>query len=323
MSRPDPAQGRGSSAPGSNDTPPRAVGSNAEAAGTDEVDTAILDPRSLPPSSNLDPAPRAPSRADPSSSRIGSNPTMDPAVSARMRSSVGSSSTVGSPMEALERDEIMRTRKFCLIAAIVGTAGAVAAMLLPGDPTATALVLGGVGAAYVAIALLYYRTRDPLQFRRPSTGFGWFIPAVAVTTSIPFFGVYSPAPMILVLGVYFTGLGKSSRLAYAVYLVCAGVQLITALLVITRTTHDTGLITVDLSTRNELIVQGLVQFVLLATFVTARMSRRTALIAVGELERAVRIAAHREALLLEARVAPHLIDRVRAGLPAGTMVRCR
>ncbi len=289
VSRPGEVQGRGSSA----------------GSGTDEVDTAILDQRSLPPSSNVEPAPRArtPSRADPSSApaRIGSNPTIDPAVSARMKSSVGSSSTVGSPMEALERDEIMRTRKFCLIAAIVGTAGAVSAMLLPGDPTATAMVLSGVGTAYVAIALLYYRTRDPLQFRRPSTGLGWFIPAVSVTTSIPFFGVYSPAPMVLVLGVYFTGLGKSSRLAYAVYIVCAGVQLIASLLVITRITHDTGLITVDLSTRNEIVVQGLVQFVLLATFVTARMSRRTALVAVGELERAVRIAAHREALLLEAR----------------------
>ncbi|MBA2542326.1 MAG: serine/threonine protein kinase [Deltaproteobacteria bacterium] len=262
--------------------------------GTEDVATEILDPRSLPPTPPSDPHGPAPSQR-------GSNPTIDPVVSARMRSSVGSSSTVGSPMEALERDEIMRTRKFCVIAVVVATAGAVAAMLLPGDPTATAIVLSGVGMAYVAIAFLWWRARDPMQFRRPSTGLGWFVPAVAVTTCIPFFGVYSPAPMVLVLGVYFTGLGKSSRLAYAVYLVCAGVQLVTALLVILRLTHDTGIITVGLTTRNEIIIQALVQFVMLATFVTARMSRRTALVAVGELERAVRIAAHREALLLEAR----------------------
>ncbi len=257
--------------------------------GTDEVDTAILDPRVIaqPP-------------LGVAKERI-SSPTIDPAVSLRMKSSVGSSSTVGSPLEALERDEIMRTRKFCTIAAIVGTAGGVSTMILPGDPTATLLVLAGVAAAYVAIAFLYYRTRNPLEFRRSSTGLGWFVPAAAVTAAIPFFGVFSPIPMILVLGVYFTGLGKSTRLAYAVYSVCAGVQLITSVLVISGATHDTGLITVDLSTRNQIIVQGLVQFVLLATFVTARMSRRTALMAVGELERAVRIAAHREALLLEAR----------------------
>ena len=257
--------------------------------GTDEVDTAILDPRAAAERPLGVPKERI------------STPTIDPAVSLRMKSSVGSSSTVGSPMEALERDEIMRTRKFCMIAAIVGTAGGVSTMILPGDPTATFLVLAGVAAAYVAIAFLYLRTRDPLEFRRASTGLGWFVPAVAVTTAIPFFGVFSPIPMILVLGVYFTGLGKSTRLAYAVYAVCAGVQLITSVLVITGATRDTGLIAVDLSTRNQVIVQGLVQFVLAATFVTARMSRRTALMAVGELERAVRIAAHREALLLEAR----------------------
>jgi hypothetical protein len=218
-----------------------------------------------------------------------------------MKTNASQNATVGSPMEALERDEIMRTRKFCLIAVIVATAGGLATMLLPGDPTATLIVLSGVSAAYVAIAFLWFRARDPLQFRRPSTGIGWFMPAVAVTTAIPYFGIYSPAPMILVLGVYFTGLGKSTRLAYAVYAVCAGVQLMIAVLVITRVIRDTGLITVELSSHNEIIVQGLVQFVLLATFVTARMSRRTALVAVGELERAVRIAAHREALLLEAR----------------------
>ena len=50
-----------------------------------------------------------------------------------------------------------------------------------------------------------------------------------------------------------------------------------------------------------MIIQLLVQFVLLGTVVTARLSRRTALVALGELERAVRVAAQREVLLAEAR----------------------
>jgi serine/threonine-protein kinase len=251
---------------------------------TGSVATAILDARSQPPASA----------------------TVDPAVSARMRSSIGShgssSSTVGSPMEALERDEIMRTRRFCLVAYAITIAGGAGTMLVPGDPTATALVCSAMGLAFAAITFLYVRTRDPLQFRRPSTVLGWFIPAVSINSALPLFGVFSPAPVVLVLGIYFTGLGKNSRLAYAVYAMCAGSQLVLSVLVISGTVRDTGLITAgELSTRNQIIVQGLVQFVLLATFVTARMSRRTALVAVGELERAVRIAAHREALLLEAR----------------------
>jgi serine/threonine-protein kinase len=212
------------------------------------------------------------------------------------------SSTVGSPLEAMERDEILRTRRFCLIAIAVSIAGAGSVALLPGDPTATLLLLSAVGVAMMAIAFLYIRTRDPIAFRKPSTGLGWFIPAACVTTAIPYFGCFSPAPIVLVLGIYFTGLGKSTRLAYAVYATCAGMQLLVSLLVITGAAHDTGVLTANaLSHHDQIVLQLLVQLVMLATLVTARMSRRTALLAVGELERAVRIAAHREALLLEAR----------------------
>lgn len=217
-------------------------------------------------------------------------------------STSGSSTTVGSPLEALERDEMLRTRWFCLIAVCVATAGAVAIPLLPGDPTAGNIMLGALICALGAIFFLYKRTSDPIAFRRPSTGLGWFIPACAVTTSIPYFGVFSPVGVILVLGVYFTGLGKSTRLSVAVFSVCAGMQALVGALVIAKVIPDTGIVQpAPLDIEYQIVVQALVQIVLIATFVTARMSRRTALAAVGELERAVRLAAHREALLLEAR----------------------
>jgi len=104
-----------------------------------------------------------------------------------------------------------------------------------------------------------------------------------------------------VLGIYFTGLGRSTMLAYAVYVVCAGTQALVAALVISGVTRDTGIVHASLTHFEQLVIQGLVQAVLFATLLTARVSRRTALLAVGELERAVRFAAHREALLLEAR----------------------
>jgi serine/threonine-protein kinase len=202
----------------------------------------------------------------------------------------------------MERDELLRTRRFCFIATGIGLGGASSVFVLPGDPDATLVLLAAVGLTLVAIAFMYLRTRDPIAFRKPSTSLGWFVPAACVTSAIPYFGCFSPAPIVLVLGIYFTGLGKSSRIAYAVYIVCAGAQALVAALVIFHVTHDTGVLRADsLTLHDKLVIQGLVQFVLAATFVTARVSRRTALLAVGELERAVRIAAHREALLLEAR----------------------
>ncbi|MFN0251914.1 MAG: protein kinase domain-containing protein [Kofleriaceae bacterium] len=214
----------------------------------------------------------------------------------------GGSTTIGSPLEALERDELLRTRRFCVIGASIAIAGGFSVPLLPGDPTASALLLSCVGGALASILFLYVRTSDPLAFRRPTTLLGWFIPAACVTSVIPFFGVFSPAAVVLVLGIYFTGLGKSKGLAAAVYIVCAGMQGLLAILVITETVGDTGIIQiVPIAKRDQWIVQGLTQVVLAATYITARISRKTALAAVGELERAVRLAAHREALLLEAR----------------------
>jgi hypothetical protein len=231
---------------------------------------------------------------------------LEPSLTTRPRAvtnpPTSGSSTVGSPLEAMERDEILRTRLFCIIGSVIALVGGTACAILPGDPTATLLVLSACGLAIVAMIFLYLRTGDPFEYRRPSTVIGWFIPAMSVTTAIPYFGVFSPVAIVLVLGIYFTGLGKNTRLAFAVYGVCAGMQLLVSVLVITGATRDTGLVQIAaLATRDQIIVQGLVQFVLLATFITARMSRRTAFVAVGELERAVRIAAHREALLLEAR----------------------
>jgi serine/threonine-protein kinase len=212
-----------------------------------------------------------------------------------------SSTTIGSPLEALEHDEILRTRWFCLIGLAVGLAGGASALLLPGDPTISVLMLAAVGVSLVAIGFLYQRTRDPVAFRKPSTGLGWFVPAACVTSGIPYYGVFSPVGVVLVLGIYFTGLGKSRLLAWSVYAVLAGMQALVGILVIAGM-RDTGIVRPDsLSMTDQIVVQGLVQIVMLATIITARMSRRTALNAVGELERAVRIAAHREALLLEAR----------------------
>ncbi len=210
-------------------------------------------------------------------------------------------STVRSPLEALEHDEILRTRWFCFIGLGIGLGGAAGATVLPGDPIATKLFLSAVIVSVFGLAFLYNRTRDPIQFRRASTGLGWFIPAACASTSIPYFGAFSPVAIVLVLGVYFTSLGKSLRLSFAVFGVCAGMQALVGGLVIAGAT-DTGNVHANyLTTFEKLVVQALVQMILLATVITARMSRRTTLLALGELESAVRIAAHREALLLEAR----------------------
>jgi serine/threonine-protein kinase len=65
--------------------------------------------------------------------------------------------------------------------------------------------------------------------------------------------------------------------------------------------RDIGIIHPVMTTTQRILIPIFMQFIIAVTMVMARMSRRTALVAVGELEQAVRLAAHRQALLLEAR----------------------
>jgi tRNA A-37 threonylcarbamoyl transferase component Bud32 len=210
--------------------------------------------------------------------------------------------TVSAPLEALERDEIRRTRWFCYVAFVISVVAGGSLGWLHGDRTAMRIMLVAIGASAFATAFMLYRTRDPVQFRRPSTALGWVVIAAAATTAIPFFGAFSPAPVVLVLGIYFTGLGKSPRMAVVLYVVAAGVQAVVSLLTITGVARDAGLVQAgELDLRQQLIIQGLVQFVFASTLVIARLSRRAQRLAVEELEREVRLSAHREALLIEAR----------------------
>ena len=213
-----------------------------------------------------------------------------------------SAATVNAPLEALERDEIRRTRAFCYVAFVISTVAGASLFWLHGDPTALSIMLIAISASGFATVFMLYRTRSAAEFRRPSTALGWLVIAASATTAIPFFGAFSPAPVVLVLGIYFTGMGKSPRMAVMLYVVAAGVQGLVGALAIAGVTRDTGLVQAGhLDLRQQIIIQGLVQFVFAVTLVIARLSRRAQRLAVEELEREVRLSAHREALLIEAR----------------------
>jgi serine/threonine-protein kinase len=227
---------------------------------------------------------------------------VSPAAGTGTATKTSAATSIGSPLEALARDEILRTRRFCWIALVLVIAGGLSTPLLPGDPIASIGVWSAVVTTIIGIVFLYRRTSDPEKFRRKSTALGFFLPTIGVITAIPYFGAFSPAPVLLILAVYFMGFATDARIAFAVYVVCCLGQLVPATLIMFGVTRDTGIVTAGhLDLRTEWIIQGLIQVVMLCTYLTARMSRRTTLVAVSELEGAVRNAAHREALLLEAR----------------------
>lgn len=209
--------------------------------------------------------------------------------------------SVNAPLQALERDEILRSRAFSLLVMLLAVVGVVAGLVVPGgQPFGLAILLAGCAVSFATMMFLLYQTFDPLRFRQRRTTLVWFLPAIAVNCAVYYFGVFSPASMLVVLGLYFVGLGKSRAMALAAYVLCALLLLGMALVPITGG-HDVGILVPPLSTTQQIMIVVLMQFILALTMVIARQSRQSALVAVGELEQAVRLAAHRQALLLEAR----------------------
>jgi len=231
--------------------------------------------------------------------------------SALAKSSLGgggsaTSATVASPLDALARDEIVRTRNFCYVGGVIAIGGLVSMPFLPGGYYETRLLGAGIALGILGLIYLYYRTRHPATFHQgPGVAIGWYVPALGVTFAVPYFGPYSPVAILLVLGIYVTALGQSRALATVLYITCALAQALSGALAMLDIA-DPGIVRGDyLDLDVQLILQALIQMVLAATFVLARASRRSSLAAIGELETATRAVAQREALLQEAREELH------------------
>jgi serine/threonine-protein kinase len=218
------------------------------------------------------------------------------------RSASTSVTTTTSPLEALSRDEIVRTRNFCYAGGLVAIGGALAIPFLPGDQITTRIFIFSIVCALIGLTYLLYRTHHPATFHQGiGVTFGWYIPSVAVSTAVPYFGPFSPVAILLVLGIYFTSLGQSRLVATIIYTTFALMQAVCGGLVIAHVANP-GLVHADnLTPSVQILLQGLIQMVLAATFFIARSSRKSSLVAIGELEQAVRVIAQREALLQEAR----------------------
>src|SRR5687768_17601790 len=191
-------------------------------------------------------------------------------------SGMTSSTAVGSPVEALRRAEILSTRQFCRIGLGLAVTGAVSVALLPGHPISTAVLLVVMATAAAAMIYLFWRTNDPLTFHRGhGVSIGWYVPALAVSAAVPYFGPFSPVGVIQVLGVYFTSLGRSTAVAFSIYITCAATHGVIGILVILDKI-DPGFVPVDtMPLRVQILCQFLVQAVLLGTFLTARAGRRS------------------------------------------------
>jgi serine/threonine-protein kinase len=287
--------------------------SEADGSDPDELDTnAPSTMQTVPAKKGAElKASSSPSSADAPTRRPATTPSDEEETAPGSR---GHSTTL-TPELAMQADEVARTRLFLKVCAALSVVLASATPFLSGAAWLRITVILCCLVAAVTVLVFSRQLRGELMY----SSSGWqvvsYVLMAAAATGVILIGVYSPAPMVGTLGIYFLCLGSSLPVAITAWLTGGLLHLIPAVLIALGKIHDPGLFQPrDVTTRDLLIVELLVQVVYALTFVLARGSRRATRAAVDRLHQALAQVQKREALLAEA----HLdLDRALRGGFAG------
>jgi len=199
----------------------------------------------------------------------------------------------------LRQAEIARTRRIVPVLIVLALSAGALVPVAGGDPVAIEIVYVGLACA---TGYLYWLTGDQARFveRRVAVVYG--VSIATVFTAVYYWGIFSPAAAVVVLGIFFVTLGRSLRVGVGMYMFAAGCQGALAIAVIGGYVRDRGLVQAgDASVREQVIEQAMLQIVFAVTYLIARATRVHIDSAVDEHDRAVRALAQRDALLVEAR----------------------
>ncbi len=203
--------------------------------------------------------------------------------------------------ETLGLQEVHRTRTFLRVTLALAAVQGLALTVLGGDPTARVVLAGMLVLVAIAAGTYAWIIRDELRYSVGTALVVGFTTIATVIAAIWYYGVFSPAAVVIPLGLYFFCLGQDARASVAVYATCAlgYAGLAGALMAGAR---DPGLVTAESLTQvQRTVILLVVEVVLLTVFFMARATRAATLYAIERHDVVVRGLAMRDALLKEAR----------------------
>ncbi|HVV83401.1 MAG TPA: serine/threonine-protein kinase [Kofleriaceae bacterium] len=207
-----------------------------------------------------------------------------------------------TPLEAMHAEEVERTRVFARLAIAIGLGATVAVATAGGDRTAKLLFAGGIAVFLVLVGWMLWRLRDPARHSPAGVMIAGFGGVIAVLGGVVYWGVASPSAAVMLFAIYFFALGESLTASVALYAAGAIGHLAIALAFMTGAAPEVSVLrTTQLPLREQIISQATVQLLYACALYFGRRSRRATVDAVERLDRAVRAAASREALLAEVR----------------------
>jgi len=208
---------------------------------------------------------------------------------------------IGNAADAMRDEELERTRLFIVMGWVISVI-AIGAVPFVDAPRAMAVAfVGGLVIGIAVSAVLYRRFADPRTYtERALLGLALMC-MVNGHIAVLFYGPFTAAPSLIVLGIHFVARTELTRVARWV-IVSAALSYV-AIVVTSGAIGDPGVFAADRTFKpHELATATL--FVLgsyALAYYTARMFRVASLTSIDELQRATRLASQREALMEELR----------------------
>ena len=209
--------------------------------------------------------------------------------------------TMTSAADALHDEEVVGTRAFLRIGLLVAIGVIPMVFIVPGDHGIATLLLAVLAATGLASLWMYRRLRPPAKLD-PSLLNLIAVGAIACgVIGILYCGMFSAAPVVVTLGLFFFCRTESLASALGAYLLAAVSHALICALVIGGAIEDPGFYPVRAGVPTEAVIATAftMQQLYAVCFFLARLTRKSALRAIDQLQKATRLAAVRDAQVAE------------------------
>ena len=223
--------------------------------------------------------------------------------------------------DALDRSDLQRMQAFHAFG--LGASGLAIAIsiVLGGDPLARHLLWAGAAMFGLANVINLWCARDPKRWASPWRALHWPIAGLGLVPIVYFFGPFSAAAIVFVLGVVFTALGASRRLADGVLAFAIVWHLALAVPVIAGWMDDVGIVSGHSGTPRQLAIsEGLVIMLFASSYGLGRWARQAASAALSELADAKRVIGDQREALAEVNADVEAARRINTGRWTGQML---
>lgn len=213
---------------------------------------------------------------------------------------------------ALVHEERKRTQRIAPFMAGLGLFAAASLPFFGGTLWAKRLLQASLTLGILSMLWLWWLAQSNRTIAGRRAELAWTAGFFCTCANTIYFGVYSPAPAIMIMAVVIFSMGSSHSLAIKLYAIAATTELGIAALDATGVMADPGILTANHLPMVERVAgQVLVQSLLIAGYFVGRSARHATTAAITKMQDALRDVERRDVIAREAR------DKVRRALNIG------